>query len=140
MKDPEVQFIDSMQVEDSFYKAFRQRDIELMQQVWDTSDEVMCIHPGSSRIYSFDLIIASWQQIFSASPPTEIEITEPVYKQAETIAIHYVKENLSVDNQIIGSVYATNIYHQTANGWKMITHHATPAFSNSETRINPSLH
>ena len=129
-----------MQVEDSFYKAFRQRDIELMQQVWDTSDEVMCIHPGSSRIYSFDLIIASWQQIFSASPPTEIEITEPVYKQAETIAIHYVKENLSVDNQIIGSVYATNIYHQTANGWKMITHHATPAFSNSETRINPSLH
>lgn len=140
MQDPKIQFSDSRQVEDSFYEAFRTRDLELMQKVWDTGDEVMCIHPGSSRIYSFDLIIASWRQIFSAPQATEIEITEPVYKLAESIAIHYVKENLSVDKRAIGSVYATNIYRQTANGWKMIAHHATPAFSNSETKINLSLH
>ena len=140
MKDPKIQFIDSIQVEDSFYEAFRKRDLELMQKVWDTSDDVICIHPGSSRIYSFDLIIASWQQIFSAPQATEIDVTEPMYKLAESIAIHYVKENLSVEKQTIGTVYATNIYQQTANGWKMIAHHATPAFSNSETRINPSLH
>lgn len=129
-----------MQVENSFYEAFRKRDLELMEVVWDTSDDVMCIHPGSQRIYSFDLIIASWQQIFSALQATNIEITEPVYKLAETVAIHYVKENLSIGNKTIGLVYATNIYRQTANGWKMIAHHATPALSNSETRISPSLH
>ena len=140
MKDQETQFIDSMHVEDSFYEAFRMRDLELMKKVWDASDDVMCIHPGSSRIYSFDLIIASWQQIFSTPQATMIEITEPVYELAENFAIHYVKENLSVEKQTIGAVYATNIYRQTANGWKMIAHHATPAFSSSDVRINPSLH
>ena len=140
MKNSEIQFIDSIQVEDSFYEAFRNHDLKLMQKVWDTSDDVICIHPGSSRIYSFDLIIASWQQIFTAPQATEIEVTEQVYKLANSIAIHYVKEILSLEKQTIGIVYATNIYRQTASGWKMIAHHATPAISNSETRINPNLH
>lgn len=140
MKQLDIKFTDSMQVEESFYKAFRNRDLDLMQQVWDQSDDVICIHPSSPRIYSFDLIIASWQQIFSAPQATNIDTAEQVYKLDETIAIHYVKENLSVNNQSVGSVYATNIYHQTSAGWKMIAHHASPAFTDEETRINPSLH
>lgn len=136
----EIKFTDSKQVEDSFYAAFRKRDLELMRCVWDTSDDVICIHPGSPRIYSFNLIIASWEQIFSAPRATQIEISETVYTLEQSVAIHYVKENLSADNRSLGSVYATNIYRQTAKGWKMIAHHASPAFTDVETRINPSLH
>jgi len=133
-------FTDSKQVEESFYQAFRNRDIELMKYVWDQTDEAICIHPNSPRIYSFELIIASWEQIFSAPDAICIEITEPVYKPEENVSIHYVKENLSVNRKLVGSVYATNIYHQTEDGWKMIAHHASPAFADSESKINPSLH
>ena len=135
-----INFTDSKQVEQSFYHAFCNRDIELMQHVWDQSDDALCIHPGSPRIYSFELIIASWREIFASPDAVTIEITEPVYKFEETVAVHYLKENLSVDNKLVGSVYATNIYHQTVDGWKMIAHHASPAFSESESKINPSLH
>ena len=129
-----------MQVEESFYTAFHQRDLVLMRQVWEQSDDVICIHPGSLRIYSFKLIIASWKQIFSAPQATSIEITEPVYKVEENIAIHYVRENLSIRGRPLGSVYATNIYRQSTTGWKMIAHHASPAFADSEKNLNPRLH
>ncbi len=135
-----IKYTDSLQVEESFYQAFRTRDIELMKNIWDKTDEVICIHPGSPRIYSFDLIIASWEQIFQAQSGTMIDITDPVYKLQENVSIHYVKETLSVNDKAMASVYATNIYQQTEHGWKMIAHHASPAFSVSEEKINPSLH
>ena len=140
MKDLDINFTDSLQVEESFYQAFRTRNIDLMKDVWDKTDEVICIHPGSPRIYSFDLIIASWEQIFQASSETMIDITDPVYKFQKDVSIHYVKESLSLNNETVASVYATNIYQQTEEGWKMIAHHASPAFSASEEKINPSLH
>ncbi len=140
MKDLDINFTDSLQVEESFYQAFRNRSIELMKDVWDKSDEVICIHPGSPRIYSFGLIIASWQQIFSAQEGATIDISDPVYKIQDDVSIHYVKEMLSVNNKPVASVYATNIYQLTNDGWKMIAHHASPAFTDSEVKVNPSLH
>ena len=140
MKELDIKFTDSLQVEESFYKAFRQRDIELMKNVWDNSNEVICIHPGSARIYSFDLIIASWQQIFSSQEPASINISEPVYRLDKNLSVHYVKEILSVNDKDVGSVYATNIYHDTSNGWKMIAHHASLVFTETQTSITQSLH
>ena len=140
MKNIEIVFTDSMQVEESFYQAFSYRNLDLMKLVWDKTDEVICIHPGSPRIYSFDLIIASWEQIFSADQPATIEISEPVYKMDENVCVHYVKEILTINKKVMGSVYATNIYHASQNGWKMIAHHASPTFSETEAKINPSLH
>ena len=58
MKNIDISYTDSMQADEAFYQAFRAHDIELMKQVWQNTDDVFCIHPGSSRIYSFDLIIA----------------------------------------------------------------------------------
>jgi ketosteroid isomerase-like protein len=140
LKDLDIIFTDSLQVEESFYQAFRNRSIELMKDIWDRTDEVICIHPGSPRIYSFELIIASWQQIFSAHHGTMIDISDIVYKLQDDVSIHYVKETPSVNDKPVASVYATNIYQQTDDGWKMIAHHASPAFSDSEVKMNPSLH
>ena len=91
MNNIDLKFTDSIQVEESFYQAFQYRNLDLMKLVWDKTDEVICIHPGSPRIYSFDLIIASWEQIFSADQSASIEIADPVYNLNDKISIHYVK-------------------------------------------------
>mgnify|MGYP006249260081 FL=1 len=130
-----------MQAEEAFYQAFRTHDIELMKQVWDRTDNVFCIHPGSSRIYSFDLIIASWAHIFAGKEEINIKVCEVGYQHDAHTSIHTVKEVLRVDNHDLGVVYATNIYHQTEQqGWKMVGHHGTPALTELETRITNSLH
>ncbi len=140
MNNIDLKFTDSIQVEESFYQAFQYRNLDLMKLVWDKTDEVICIHPGSPRIYSFDLIIASWEQIFSADQSASIEIADPVYNLNDKISIHYVKEILTVDNKLMGSVFATNIYHESSDGWKMIAHHASPTFVETKVSNNPSLH
>ena len=133
-------FTDSLHVEESFYKAFCACDINLMRDVWSQSDSVICIHPGSHRIYSYELIIASWEQIFSGKETTSIQLDEQAYTIEEDIAIHSVRENLSVNEKYIGSVFATNIYRNSLGGWKMIVHHASPTLLNTDQSESPMLH
>jgi len=141
VKDTQDEYMDSMQVEEAFYQAFRLHDIELMKQVWHQSDDVFCIHPGSSRIYSYQLIIASWEHIFSGKEEINIQLSDSAYTMNDNLSIHNVKEVLTIDQRELGTVLATNIYHQTDDqGWKMIGHHGSPAFMDSDTRVNHNLH
>ncbi len=139
-KDLKIAFTDSLQVEESFYQAFQSCNIELMKDVWDQTDEVICIHPSATRIYSYELIIASWKQIFAGQEAVSILVNEPVYKIKQDTAIHYVKEELYLGDSNVASILATNIYQQTDHGWKMIAHHASSTHSESEVKINPNLH
>ena len=135
-----ILFNDSLHAEESFYQAFCTRDIGLMRDVWSQSDNVICIHPGNHRIYSYELIIASWEQIFSGNEPTSIEIDEQVHTIEDDMAIHSVKEKLSIDDKYVGSVFATNIYRNSSQGWKMILHHASPTLTNNEYPTSSTLH
>jgi len=141
VKDTNNEYMDSMQVEEAFYQAFRSHDIELMKQVWHQSDEVYCIHPGSSRIFTYQLIIASWEHIFSGKEEINIQLSGRTTTINDNLSIHNVKEVLTIDQREFGSVLATNIYRQTHDqGWKMIGHHGSPAFMESDTRVNNNLH
>ncbi len=140
IKEVKIEFTDSLQVEEAFYQAFQSGNIELMKDVWDRTDEVICIHPSAQRIYSYELIIASWEQIFAAQQGVSILVNDPVYKLKQDAAIHYVKEELFVGDSSVASILATNIYQQTDDGWKMIAHHASPASAASQAKINPNLH
>jgi len=141
VKDTNNEYMDSMQVEEAFYQAFRSHDIELMKQVWHQSDEVYCIHPGSSRIFTYQLIIASWEHIFSGKEEINIQLSGRTTTINDNLSIHNVKEVLTIDQRELGSVLATNIYRQTHDqGWKMIGHHGSPAFMESDTRVNNNLH
>ena len=141
MKDTNNEYMDSMQVEEAFYQAFRSHDIELMKQVWHQSDEVYCIHPGSSRIFTYQLIIASWEHIFSGKEEINIQLSGRTTTINDNLSIHNVKEVLTIDQRELGSVLATNIYRQTHDqGWKMIGHHGSPPFMESDTRVNNNLH
>lgn len=118
-------FTSSQQVEKVFYDAFQQRDIELMTSVWEASDQVCCIHPGAQRLFGFDEIMKSWEQIFAVKSEMAITISAPIYVRQDANAIHYVKENISVQNEYMGVICATNIYRETSDGWNIILHHAS---------------
>ncbi|MEM1003431.1 MAG: nuclear transport factor 2 family protein [Bacteroidota bacterium] len=135
-----IKFTDSIQVEESFYQAFLKRDIDLMKNVWHQSDDVICIHPGSPRIYSYEEIISSWKQIFSGKEDASILIDEQIYTTVEKLSVHYIRENLSIGEKFVGSVFATNIFRDTDEGWKMIAHHASPTFISPEMITNSTLH
>ena len=115
----------SQQTEKAFYDAFQQRDIKLMTSVWEDSDQICCVHPGAQRLFGFDAIINSWEQIFAVKSDMVLTISEPIYVPQESSTIHYVQENISVQDEYMGVICATNIYRETGIGWKIILHHAS---------------
>ena len=58
-----------------------------------------------------------------------MQITQPVITQSMMSSVHSVHETLSLssDPKYSQTVVATNVYMRTANGWRMIVHHAAPA-------------
>ena len=120
------QFSTSDQAEEEFYTAFEHADIEMMMSVWSTQRAISCIHPGGPRLDGIERIRESWLDIFEHEQNIEFEIKHKNIILEQDIAIHHVIEAISVSGKLQSELIATNIYHQSAEGWHIILHHASP--------------
>ncbi|NBU89623.1 MAG: DUF4440 domain-containing protein, partial [Betaproteobacteria bacterium] len=46
-------------IEQQFYEALQQGDIERLMAVWADDDEIVCVHPGGPRVIGHAAIRAS---------------------------------------------------------------------------------
>lgn len=125
-----MQYATPLEAEDAFYHAFSRCDLSAMMQVWLDAGHVECIHPGSSRLQGVAAIRYSWERIFSAGERLQFNIVRHNCTQTGNLAIHSISEQIQTDQDnpsAIAEVVATNIYELTADGWRMILHHASPA-------------
>lgn len=131
-----MQFATPSEAEDAFYHAFAQCNLNAMMQVWLDAPHSECIHPGSARLQGIAAIRYSWEQIFAAGEQLHFQIVRHNCTQTANLAIHSISEQIqSKDSQasIIAEVNATNIYELTADGWRIVLHHASPARAREQT-------
>jgi ketosteroid isomerase-like protein len=115
-------------VEAAFYDALQNGDIDKLMACWADEDEVVCIHPGGPRILGVVAIRATFESMFSngsirAWPERARKL------QGAASAVHNVVERVEVlgpEGPALAWVIATNVYHKTAQGWKLVAHHASP--------------
>ena len=131
----EEKFSSSELVENAFYLAFEQCDIEMMMSVWSRDQDISCIHPGGPRLEGLDNIQDSWEQIFSHEQGITFELKHKKVFVEDNIAIHRVIEAISLNGKLSSEIVATNVYCKTNDGWHMILHHASPEL---HTRIDAS--
>lgn len=116
------------ETEAAFYQALQAADIELLMACWSDDDDVVCVHPGGPRIVGLAAIRSTFDAIFSnGSIQARPENVRKV--QGLSSAVHNVLERVDVMTPSGPSqayVLATNVYHQTAHGWRMVAHHASP--------------
>lgn len=116
------------ETEAAFYDALHNGDIEKLLACWADEDEIVCVHPGGSRIVGIGAIRAAFDAMFSngsirATPLSVRRI------QALASAVHSVLERIEImtsEGPREAYVIATNVYHKTAQGWRMVAHHASP--------------
>jgi uncharacterized protein (TIGR02246 family) len=115
-------------VEAQFYEALQNADLDKLMAVWSDDDEIACVHPGGPRVSGHAAIRASFEAIFANGA---IPLRPQGVRRLQTLgcAVHHLVEHVSItDAQGSRSawVLATNVYVKTAQGWRMVAHHASP--------------
>ena len=115
-------------VEAQFYEALQQADLAALMAVWADDEEIVCVHPGGGRVIGPAAIRASFEAIFSHNPiPVTIEQVHRLHSVGA--AVHHLVERIAVttaEGLQTAWVLTTNVYQKTAQGWRMVAHHASP--------------
>ena len=126
------------EIEAAFYDALQKGDIEKLMACWADEDEVVCVHPGGPRVVGTLAIRAAFDAMFSngsiRAVPQQVRKVESL-----TSVMHNVLERIEVLTQggpAHAYVLATNVYHRTAQGWRMVAHHASPGTQNEALEHN----
>jgi ketosteroid isomerase-like protein len=115
-------------VEAQFYEALRDGQLERVMAVWADDDEIVCVHPAGGRVFGPQGVRAAFEAIFAnGSIPVHPEHVHRV--QSMGTAVHSVLERIDLvtsEGPRTGWVTATNVYVKSAQGWRMVAHHASP--------------
>jgi ketosteroid isomerase-like protein len=118
-------------VETQFYEALQRADIERLMAVWSDDDEVVCVHPGGPRVVGHGAIRATFEAIFAnGAIPVRVEKLKRV--ESAGCAVHNLLERVDLrtaEGAQTAWVIATNVYLKTAQGWRLVAHHASPGSS-----------
>ncbi|MBE7942517.1 MULTISPECIES: nuclear transport factor 2 family protein [Ramlibacter] len=116
------------EVEAAFYEALQDGDIERLMACWADEDEIVCVHPGGPRVVGPVAIRATFEAMF-ANGSIRAWPQRAFKSVAVASAVHNVLERVEVlgpEGPAQAWVIATNVYHKTAQGWRMVAHHASP--------------
>lgn len=115
-------------VEAAFYEALQAGDIDQLMACWADEDDIVCVHPGGGRQVGVAAIRASFEALFAhgtvRAHPQRIRRV-----QAMGASLHSVVERVDIltpEGPAHAWVVATNVYHKTAQGWRLVAHHASP--------------
>jgi ketosteroid isomerase-like protein len=119
---------DADDVEAAFYDALQNADIEKLMACWADEDEIVCIHPGGPRVVGAMAIRATFEAMFANG---SIRAWPEKVRKVVSVAssVHNLLERVEVltpGGPKDAWVIATNVYHKTAQGWRLVAHHASP--------------
>ena len=116
------------EVEQAFYEALNNADIEQLMACWAEEDEIVCVHPGGQRLIGSGAIRSAFEALFAnGSVQATPERVQKVVALAS--AVHHMVQRILVltpQGEQIAWVTVTNVYHKTPQGWRMVAHHASP--------------
>ena len=116
------------EVEAAFYEALQSADIDRLMACWADEDEIVCVHPGGPRVVGPVAIRATFEAMFANG---SIRARPERVRKIESVGccVHHLIEKVEVSTPAgprEAWVIATNVYHRTAQGWRLVAHHASP--------------
>jgi hypothetical protein len=106
---------------EAFYRAFADRDMRAMREVWADDAPTACTHPGWAPLLGAASVLASWQAILSGPGAPDIEC-QPV----KAFALGDSGFVLCYERIGDDTLVATNVFVRRGSVWKMVHHHAGP--------------
>ena len=126
----------------AFYQAFEARDIDAMMATWAEDEEIVCVHPGGTRMVGYDAVRAGWEQLFTGDTRLAFRLDQIVVIETVGLAMQSAVEHITLgtDGSPRGVAVCTNVFLRTPSGWRLVMHHASPAPAVAEEKPNTPLH
>ena len=138
LKKPLAEAGSADDTETAFYEALRHGDIDKLMACWADEDDIVCVHPGGARLLGAGAIRAAFDMMFgNGSIQAKAEKVHRVESMSNSV--HSVLERIEVltdDGPRHAYVIATNVYLKTAQGWRMVAHHASPGTPSEMLEVN----
>mgnify|MGYP001500598329 CR=1 FL=1 len=129
-------------IEAAFYEALQAGDVERLMACWADEDEIVCVHPGGSRLTGAAAIRAAFTAMLEHGG-LNVHPVQAGRVQALASSVHSVAEHVRVvlpDGPHEAVVLATNVYHKTPQGWRLVAHHASAGSLHEAEVAGPVRH
>ncbi len=135
-------FATPQDAEAAFYDAIERADLDAMMAIWAEDEEVLCVHPGGERMAGFAAVRESWRQIFAGGARASVRLSDAVRRQGILLAHHSVHEHYTVPGEEVPRppVVASNVFVRGAQGWHLLSRHASGAPAPLAADISATLH
>ena len=119
------------EVEAAFYEALQRGDLEQLMACWADEDDIFCVHPGGPRQVGAPAIRAAFEALLQGG---SLRATPERVRRIDSlgVSVHNVLERIDLqmaEGTQRAWVVATNVYLKTAQGWRLVAHHASPGRS-----------
>ncbi len=113
---------------ESFYRAFNDKDFAAMAGVWSSSQDISCIHPGWNVLEGRDSVLESWRTILSNPSQPRIVFGGATVNVLGMVAVVVCRE------LVAGSpLAATNVFVSEGGVWKLVHHQSGPVYASQST-------
>jgi ketosteroid isomerase-like protein len=119
-------------IENAFYEALHTADIQKLMGCWADEEDIVCVHPGGPRLIGAGAIRAAFEAMFANG---NIQAYPERIHKIESLAsaVHHLVERVEImtpQGPQKAWVIATNVFHKTPQGWRMVAHHTSPGTAN----------
>lgn len=115
-----------------FYEAIESGDLDTMQDLWLEAPDTVCVHPGALPVRGTGPINRSWALVMASTPYIQYFLTDvEVSFRGGTASVTCTENVLTGDERTGveafggGKAVATNVFVETAAGWRLWIHHSS---------------
>jgi SnoaL-like domain len=112
---------DVLAANEAFYRAFNQKDLSAMDDIWARLGTVSCIHPGWNTLTGRDRVMESWRGILMNPDQPKIVTGGATVGFFGDAAVVVCRELVAAS-----PLAATNIYVLEDGTWKLVHHQSGP--------------
>jgi ketosteroid isomerase-like protein len=111
-----------------FYRAFNTRDLELMAENWEASDEAAMDNPLGGIMRGWNHIRAVYQRIFAGSARVQVEFHDYTLHVAGNVFYAVGRERGTFErdgNKLDLAIRTTRIFKRVGGRWRQVHHHGS---------------
>lgn len=131
-----------LQANERFYRFFEMLDYPAMEDHWEKSERVFCVHPGWSPLYGEKAVLDSWKRIIENTEAMQFTLTNVegrVEGDLGVVTLHeHIYSRVGQERHTSGAV-STNLFafDRSSGIWKIFHHHASHAAVPEEPELGP---